>query len=55
MTPADRVELVHQLGEQALDIYCAAHHVDRATARRALRRQRQAGRLASRVAQAESE
>ena len=51
MTPAERVELAHQLGEQALDIYCATHGVDRATARRALRRQRQVGRPASRAAQ----
>lgn len=51
MTPAERVELAHQLGEQALDIYCETHGVDRATARRALRRQRQAGRPASRAAQ----
>jgi hypothetical protein len=50
MTPAERVDLAHQLGEQALDIYCATHGVDRATARRALRRQRQAGRPASRAA-----
>lgn len=47
MKPAERVEPAHQLGEQALDIYCATHGVDRATARRALRRQRQAGRLPS--------
>ena len=55
MTPAERVELAHQLGEQALDTYCATHGVDRATARRVFRRQRQAGRLASRVIQGLSE
>lgn len=55
MTPAERVELAHQLGEQALDLYCATHDVDRATARRTLTQQRQAGRLASRVTERPTE
>jgi len=51
MTPAERVDLAHELGEQALDIYCAVHHADRVAARKVFRRQRQAGRNPSRVMQ----
>ncbi len=51
MRPEERVALVAELAEHAIDLYCAANGVDRATARRVFQRQRQAGRQASPVMQ----
>lgn len=44
MTPAERVRLAHRLGEANLTLFQRAHHLDRATARRRLERERQHGR-----------
>jgi hypothetical protein len=48
MTPSERVELALRLGERALEFYMAANQVDRATARNALRRSGNTGRVPSR-------
>jgi hypothetical protein len=47
MTPAERVRLAHSLGEANLTLFQRAHHLDRASARRRLERERQHGRVAS--------
>jgi hypothetical protein len=47
MTPAERVRLAHSLGEANLTLFQRAQHLDRATARRQLERERQHGRVAS--------
>ena len=48
MTPAERMALTEKLGEQGLAEYMSANGVDRATAIRALKRSRRAGRRPSR-------
>ena len=45
----ERLLLVGRLAEEDLDLYCAANGVSRDEGRRVFQRQRQAGRLASRV------
>jgi hypothetical protein len=47
MTPAERVRLAHSLGEANLTLFQRAQHLDRASARRRLERERQHGRAAS--------
>jgi hypothetical protein len=47
MTPAERVRLAHSLGESNLTLYQRAQHLDCASARRQLERERQHGRVAS--------
>lgn len=44
----ERIELALRLGDEDVARYQSAHNVDEATARRALRRARAVGRLASR-------
>jgi hypothetical protein len=51
----ERLLLVARLAEADLDLYCAAHGVSRDEGRRVFQRQRQAGRLASRVMAGTSE
>lgn len=48
MTPDERLRLAFELGRRAVDMYMEAHHVDFATAVRALKRAGQAGRQYSR-------
>ena len=48
MTPAERLELAFELGRRGVEMYMTAHHVDRETAARALKRASQAGRRYSR-------
>ena len=48
MTPAERVALALELGERDLAFYMAFQKIDRETAVRAIRREHQAGRRASR-------
>jgi hypothetical protein len=48
MTPAERLELAFELGKRGVEMYMSAHHVDRATAARDLKRASQAGRRYSR-------
>ncbi len=45
----ERLALAASLAEADLDLYCAANGVSRGEGRRVFQRQRQAGRLASRV------
>ena len=47
LTPSERVALALELGERDLASYAHAHGIDRAAARRALERGRQAGRRRS--------
>ena len=47
LTAQERVELALRLGEQDLELFCAARQLDRATGLRLLRRQRQEGRVPS--------
>jgi hypothetical protein len=51
MAPRERLELGTRLAELDLDLRCAAHGTTRDDARRAFRKQRQAGRRPSRVMQ----
>jgi phosphoribosyl-ATP pyrophosphohydrolase len=48
LTPDQRVRLALRLGEQAIEIYMAANHVDREAAIAAFRRTGNAGRVPSR-------
>jgi predicted phage gp36 major capsid-like protein len=48
MTPAERVALAGELGEQGLAEYMSSNRVDRLTAIRAVRQSRRAGRRPSR-------
>lgn len=48
MTPEERLELAFELGRRGVEMYMSAHHVDRETASRALKRAGQAGRRYSR-------
>jgi hypothetical protein len=48
MTPSERVALARGLRERGLDLYMAGQSVDRATALKAIRRDRQGGRRYSR-------
>jgi hypothetical protein len=47
LTAQERVELALRLGEQDLELFCAARQLDRATGFHLLRRQRQEGRVPS--------
>lgn len=49
MTPAERLAEALELGERAIDMYAAAHGIDRVVARRHLELSAQAGRRPSRV------
>jgi hypothetical protein len=49
MTPAERLAEALELGERAIDMYAAAHGIDRPAARRHLELSAQAGRRSSRV------
>jgi hypothetical protein len=49
MTAAERLAEAFALGDAAIDLYAAAHGLDRDEARRRLERAGQAGRRASRV------
>jgi hypothetical protein len=49
MTPTERLAEALELGERAIDMYAAAHGVDRRAARRRLELAAQAGRRPSRV------
>lgn len=53
MTPAERVALVEKLGAEGLAAFMAAHHMDRQTALKAIRRSRRIGRRPSRSADEE--
>jgi hypothetical protein len=48
MTPSERIALARELRERGLIVYMAAQKVDRDTALKAIRRERQAGRRYSR-------
>jgi len=48
MTPDERLALAFELGRRGVEMYMSAHHVDRATASRELKRASQAGRRYSR-------
>jgi hypothetical protein len=48
MTPVERLELAFELGRRGIEMYMTAHHVDRDTAARELKRLSQAGRRYSR-------
>jgi hypothetical protein len=48
MTPAERLELAFELGRRGVEMYMNAHHVDRVTAARELKRSSLAGRRYSR-------
>lgn len=48
MTPAERVALTERLGEEGLAEYMSANNLDRASAVRAIKRSRRAGRRPSR-------
>jgi hypothetical protein len=48
LSPAERIRLAHRLGEANLTLFQQAQSLDRATARRRLERERQAGRQYSR-------
>ena len=48
LTPDQRVRVALRLGEQAIEIYMAANHVDREAAVAAFRRTGSAGRVPSR-------
>lgn len=52
-TPTERVELALALGDSDIALYTAANGIDANTARRELRRQRQAGRRLSACAAGE--
>lgn len=49
MTPAERLAEALELGEGAIEMYAAAHRIDRDSARRHLERSGQSGRRRSRV------
>ena len=56
LTPERRVALALALGTEGLELFCQGHpELDRGAARRALARERQAGRTASAVMRARSE
>lgn len=48
MTPQERFDLAFELGRRGVEMYMTAHHVDRETAQRELKRAGQAGRRYSR-------
>lgn len=48
MSPAERLELAFELGRRGIEMYMSAHHVDRITASRELKRAGRAGRRYSR-------
>ena len=48
LTPSERLELAFELGRRGIEMYMSAHHVDRETAARELKRAGQAGRRYSR-------
>ena len=48
LTPAERLELAFELGRRGIEMYMTAHHVDRDTAARELKRAGRAGRRYSR-------
>ena len=52
MTPAQRVALARRLGEEALAMIMAAHHLERHSAIRQIRRSRSVGRKRSAVLEA---
>jgi hypothetical protein len=48
MTPQERLDLAFELGRRGIEMYMTAHHVDRETAARELKRASCAGRRYSR-------
>jgi len=48
MTPSERIALARELRERGLNVYMTAQKVDRDTALKTIRRERQAGRRYSR-------
>jgi hypothetical protein len=48
MTPQERLDLAFELGRRGIEMYMTAHHVDRETAARELKRAGRAGRRYSR-------
>jgi hypothetical protein len=48
MTPDQRIALAFELGRRGVELYMSAHHVDRETASRELKRAGRAGRRYSR-------
>lgn len=49
LSPGERIALALRLGDQAVEVFAAAKGIDRAEARRILRRNSQIGRRPSRV------
>ncbi|HYC60454.1 MAG TPA: hypothetical protein VEK79_12895 [Thermoanaerobaculia bacterium] len=48
LTPQERLDLAFELGRRGIEMYMSAHHVDRETAARELKRAGRAGRRYSR-------
>ena len=48
LTPQERLDLAFELGRRGIEMYMSAHHVDRETAARELKRASRAGRRYSR-------